>query len=169
MPTRQDLQGLIEWCDLSVPFGGLKTVVGVALAVHSFDPTGGPPSATARWTGEIVLRAAPGLSELPQEPVRLDGTLVGVRHPDRRPQLRIFADVHHVVVKLSGDHIPPAWATGFEIQNVRGTPVLVDTDWFFVGPGVGSGEPGEVFDGDQSFELLLWPAMRKSVNVFGPP
>jgi hypothetical protein len=93
--------------------------------------------------------------------------LVGVRNPDRRPQLSITADVHHVVVKLSGDHIPAAWTAGFEVQQVRETSGLLEADWIFGDSGVG-GEPPAGFDGRQAFELLLWPALRKAIDL-GPP
>jgi hypothetical protein len=71
-PTRQDFQRLVEWCDREPPFSWLKRVAGVALAVHSVVPIGTPsPGATALWTGDLALRAGFGISELPEEPVRL--------------------------------------------------------------------------------------------------
>jgi hypothetical protein len=168
MPTRQDVQRLVEWCDRDAPFSWLNSVAGVALAVHSVVPTGTPrPSATALWTGDIALREGPGISELPEEPVRFVGTLVGLRNPARQPQLSISADVRHVVAKLSGDHIPAAWTSGFEIEHVRETSGLLEADWTFGDVGVGS-EPPEGFDFPQVFELLLWPALRKAVDL-GPP
>jgi hypothetical protein len=72
-----------------------------------------------------------------------------------------------VVVKLSGDHIPAAWTSGFEIEHVREESGLLQADWTFGNLGVGS-EPPEGFDFPQVFELLLWPALRKHVDL-GPP
>jgi hypothetical protein len=168
MPTRRDFQRLVEWCDRDAPFPWLKRVVGVALAVHSVVPSGTPhPPATALWTGDLALRGAAGISELPEEPVRFGGTLVGVRNPARQPQLSIRADVHQAVATLSGDHIPAAWTSGFEIEHVRDEGGLLQADWTFGDLGVGSAPP-EGFDAPQVFELLLWPALRKAVDL-GPP
>jgi hypothetical protein len=168
MPTRQDFQRLVEWCDRDAPFGWLKSVAGVALAAHSVVPIGTPsPRATALWTGDIALREGAGISELPEEPVRFGGTLVGVRNPARQAQLSIRADVHQVVATLSGDHIPAAWTSGFEIEHVREQSGLLQADWTFGDLGVGS-EPPEGFDLPQVFELLLWPALRKAIDL-GPP
>jgi hypothetical protein len=168
MPTRQDFQHLVEWCDREAPFSWLTGVAGVALAVHSLDPSGAAlPSAAALWTGDIALRGTPGISELPDEPVRFIGTLVGVRNPDRQPQLSITADVHHVVAKLSGDHVPAAWTAGVEVEQVRETSGLLEADWIVGDVGAG-GEPPDAFDRRQAFELLLWPALRKSIDL-GPP
>jgi hypothetical protein len=120
MPTRQDFQRLVEWCDREPPFGWLKNVAGVALAVHSVTPIGTPdPPATGLWTGDLALREVPGISELPEEPVHFVGTLVGVRNPARQAQLSITARVDQAVAKLSGDGIPAAWNSGFEIEHVR--------------------------------------------------
>jgi hypothetical protein len=81
MPTRQDFQRLVEWCDRDAPLSWLKSVAGVALAVHSVVPIGTPsPRATAFWTGDLALREVAGISELPEEPVHFGGTLVGVRN-----------------------------------------------------------------------------------------
>jgi hypothetical protein len=168
MPARQDFQRLVEWCDRDAPFGWLKTVAGVALAVHSVVPTGTPsPSDTAFWTGDIALEGVGGISELPDQPVNFGGTLVGLRNPARRPQLSIRADVHRVVAKLNGDHIPAAWTSGFEIEHLREESGLLQADWTFGDLGAGS-EPPEGFDFPQLFELLLWPALRTHVDL-GPP
>jgi hypothetical protein len=164
VPTRQEFQRLVEWCDGDPPFSWLKRVTGVALAVHSVVPIGTPsPPATALWSGDLALREAPGISELPEEPVHLSGTLVGVRNPARQPQLSIRADVHQVVATLSGDHIPAAWSPGSEIEHVRDELGLLTADWTLGGP-----EPPEGFDFPQVFELLLWPALRKNIDL-GPP
>jgi hypothetical protein len=168
VPTRQDLQRLVEWCDRDPPFSWLKRVAGVALAVHSVVPIGTPsPPATAFWSGDLALREASGISELPDEPVHLSGTLVGVRNPARQPQLSIRADVQQVVATLSGDHIPAAWSAGWEIERVRDELGLLRADWTIGEPGAGS-EPPEGFDFPQVFELLLWPALRKDIDL-GPP
>jgi hypothetical protein len=165
MPIRQDFQRLVEWCDADPPFSWLKSVTGVALAVHSVVPIATPaPRATAFWTGDLELREVPGVSELPQEPVHFGGTLVGVRNPARQPQLSIRADVHQTVAKLSGDHIPAAWSAGFEIEHVRDESGLLQADWTIGDLGVGS-EPPEGFDFPQAFELLLWPALRKNLDL----
>jgi hypothetical protein len=120
MPTRQDFQRLVEWCDREPPFGWLKNVAGVALAVHSVTPIGTPdPLATGLWTGDLALREVPGISELLEEPVHFVGTLVGVRNPARQAQLSITARVDQAVAKLSGDGIPPAWSSGLGIEHVR--------------------------------------------------
>jgi hypothetical protein len=168
MPTRQDFQHLLEWCDRSVPFNWLKSVVGVALAVHSVVPTATPhPPATAFWTGDLALREVDGISEFPEEPVHFVGTLVGVRNPARQPQLRIRADIHQAVATLSGHDIPAAWSSGFEIERVRDESGLLQADWTFGDLGIGS-EPPEGFEFPQVFELLLWPALRKEIDL-GPP
>jgi hypothetical protein len=39
------------------------------------------------WNGRIRMRATSGISELPAEPVRFEGTLPRVRNPARRVQL----------------------------------------------------------------------------------
>jgi hypothetical protein len=55
MPTRQDVQRLLEWCDRDAPFSWLKGVAGVALAVHPVVPIGTPhPPATELWTGDLA-------------------------------------------------------------------------------------------------------------------
>lgn len=168
MPTRQDFQRLVEWCDREPPFSWLKSVTGVALAVHSVVPIGTPsPPATALWSGDLALREASGISELPEEPVHLSGTLVAVRNPAWQPHLSIRADVHQVVATLTGDQIPAAWRPGFEIGHVRDEFGLLTTDWTLGEPGDGS-EPPEGFDFPQLFELLLWPSLRKDIDL-GPP
>jgi hypothetical protein len=169
MPTRQHFQRLVEWCDRDPPFDWLKSVAGVALAVHSVVPIGSPrPRATAFWTGDLALRmGGSGISELPEEPVHFGGTLVGVRNPARQPQLSIRADLHQAVAKLSGDHIPAAWSSGFDIAHVRDEFGLLQADWTSGDLGVGS-EPPEGFDFPQVFELLLWSALRKNIDL-GPP
>jgi hypothetical protein len=131
-------------------------------------PIGTPsPRATALWTGDLALREVSGISELPEEPVRLAGALVGVRNPGRQAQLSIRADVHRAVAKLSGDRIPPAWSSGLEIEHARDESGLLHVDWTFGDVGVGS-EPPEGFDFPQVFELLLWPALRENIDL-GPP
>lgn len=166
MPTRQDFQRLVEWCDREPPFGWLKNVAGVALAVHSVTPIGTPdPPATGLWTGDLALREVPGISELPEEPVHFVGTLVGVRNPAREAQLSINARVDQAVAKLSGDGIPAAWNSGFEIEHVRDEFGLLQADWTFGDDG--AADPPEGFDFPQVFELLLWPALRKNIDL-GP-
>ena len=168
MPTRQDFQRVVEWCDTEAPFSWLKSVAGVALAVHSVVPIGtAAPRATALWTGDVALRELPGISELPQEPVRFAGSLTGVRNPARRPQLSIRADADRAVATLSGDHVPAEWSSGFEIENVRDELGLLRADWTF-GDVVAASEPTEGAAAPQVFELLLWPALRANVDL-GPP
>lgn len=168
MPTRQDFRRVVEWCDTDPPFSWLQSVAAVALAVHSVVPTGTPrPRATALWTGALALRAPSGISELPQEPVHLVGSLAGVRNPARQPQLSIRADGERAVATLSGDQIPAAWSSGIEIERVRDEFGLVQADWPFGDPGVG-GEPPEGAGFSQVFELLLWPSLRAHVDL-GPP
>jgi hypothetical protein len=167
MPTRQDFQRLVEWCDRHPPFGFLKSVAGVALVVNSVVPIGTPsPPATGLWTGDLALREVPGISEFPEEPVHFVGTLAGVRNPSLQAQLSIRADVQRAVAKLSGDHIPAAWSSGFEIEQVRDESGLLQADWTLGATAVGS-EPPEGFDFPQVFELLLWPSLRKNVDL-GP-
>jgi hypothetical protein len=168
MPTRQDFQRLVEWCDRDAPFRWLKRVAGVALAVHSVVPTGTPhPPPTALWTGDLALREVAGISELPEEPVHFGGTLVGVRNPARQPQLSISADVHQTVATLRGDHIPAAWTAGSEIEHVRDELGMLHATWTLGHLGVDS-EPPEGSDVPQVFELLLWPTLRKDLDL-GPP
>ena len=121
MPTRHDFERLIEWCDKTESFEWLKAIAGAALAVHPVLPIGstGSPRALALLTGNIALREAPGISELPAEPVRFDGTLVGVRNPGRQAQLTIRADGDRIVSKLSGLGIPSTWSSGFDIEHVQ--------------------------------------------------
>jgi hypothetical protein len=168
LPTRQDLQRVIEWCDTDPPFDWLKGVAAVALAVHSVVPIGTPsPPATALWTGDLALRAAAGISEFPDEPVTFVGSLVGVRNPDRRPQLSIRADAQRTVAKLSGDHIPASWSSGIEIEHVRDESGLLRADWTFGDLAVAS-EPPEGFEFPQLFELLIWPALRAQIDLGRP-
>jgi hypothetical protein len=165
LPTRQDLQRVIEWCDTEPPFQWLRGVAGVVLAVHSVTPIGTPsPSATALWTGDLALREMHGISELPDEPVHFVGSLVGVRNPARRSELRITADAQRTVAKLSGDAIPAAWSAGLEIEHIRDDRGLLSADWTF---GLG-GEPPEGFDFPQVFELLIWPSLRTSIDLGRP-
>lgn len=168
MPTRHDFERVIAWCDTDAPFSWLTSVAGVALAVHSVVPIGtAAPGATALWTGDVALRAPPGISELPQEPVRFIGALSGVRNPARRAQLSIRADDDRAVATLSGDRIPAAWSSGFEIEHVRDELGLLHADWTFGDVAAGSESPGGA-GFPQVFELLLWPALRSHVDL-GPP
>ena len=168
MVSRNDFQRLIEWCDRPAPFGWLRAVGGAALAVHPIIPIGTPARpATALWTGELVLGEISGISELPQEALRFEGTLVGVRNPDRRAQFVIKADVDRAVAKLSGIGIDPAWDAGFEIVHVRDESGVIRADWTLGDVGVGI-EPPPGHDFPQLFELVLWPALRKDIDL-GPP
>jgi hypothetical protein len=165
VPTREDLQRVVEWCDRDLPFGWLKRVAGAALAVRAVVAVGTPsPPATALWTGDLALREMPGISELPDQPVRFAGTLVGVRNPARRAQLSIRADADRTIATLSGDHVPAAWSSGLELEHVRDDAGLISADWTFGDLGAAS-EPEEVA---QVFELLIWPALRANVDL-GPP
>lgn len=168
MPTRQDLQRIIEWCDTDPPFSWLKGVAGVAMAVHPVVPIGTPsPGARAFWTGEVAIRGAgPGISELPDQPVRFQGTLTGVRNPARRPQLTIRADVERIVATLSEGLIPAAWGADFEVEHVRDEAGLVRADWT-LRPGAGD-EPSATSELPLLFELLMWPALAKNIDL-GPP
>lgn len=168
MPTRQDLQRVIAWCDTNPPFGWLKGVAGIAMAVHPVVPTGTPsPGAKAFWTGDVALRGSgPGISEFPEEPVRFQGTLTGLRNPARQPQLTIRADVDRIVAKLSGGQIPAAWGADFEVEHIRDEEGLVRADWT-IRPGVG-GEPSAASEFPLLFEFLMWPALAKNIDL-GPP
>ena len=165
MPTRRDLQRVVEWCDRDLPVGWLKSVAGVALAARAVIPVGTPsPAATALWTGDLALREPPGISELADQPVRFAGTLVGVRNPARHAQLSIRADGDRMIAKLSGDGVPAAWGAGLEIEHVRDDSGLISADWTLADLGAAS-EPRELA---QVFELLIWPALRANVDL-GPP
>jgi hypothetical protein len=166
--SRNDFQRLIEWCDSQAPFGWLRPVAGAALRVHSIVPIGTTaPPAKALWTGELLLNAISGISELPKEPVRFGGTLVGVRNPARQAQFVINADADRAVAKLSGVGIDPAWNAGFEIVHVSDESGLMRADWTLgdVGAGV---EPPAGHDFPLLFELLLWPALRKAIDLGAP-
>jgi hypothetical protein len=129
VPSRNDFQRLVEWCDRDAPFGWVKGIGGVALAVHSLVPIGTDhPRATALMTGEVALRAPDGISELPDEPVRFVGTLVGVRNPERKWELRIDADTDRATARFSFPGMDPAWESGFEIQHARDETGLLDSD-----------------------------------------
>ena len=167
MSTRQDLQRVIEWCDTDPsPLGWLKAVAGVAMEVH---PVGTPPNPRDRalWTGDVALHAAgTGLSEIPDQPVRFEGTLTGVRNPARQPKLTIKADTDRIVATLSGDRIPAAWSSDFEIHQIRDEAGLISAAWEFR-TGGGPAPPAES-SVLMRFELLIWPALRKSIDL-GPP
>jgi hypothetical protein len=162
MATREDFQQVVAWCDRDAPFAWLKNVAGVALAVHSVVPIGTPtPLTTALWTGDVSLRAMPGTSRLPDEPVHFSGTLVGVRNPARQAQLSIRADVSRATAELSGDHIPAALASRLEIEHIKTEFGLLQADWTLGDRD----EPPEGFDFPQVFELLVWPALRKNIDL----
>jgi hypothetical protein len=167
VPSRNDFQRLIEWCDRDAPFTWVKGIGGAALAVHSVVPIGtDAPRATALMTGEVALRAFDGISELPDEPVQFVGSLIGVRNPGREWKLQIDADTNRAVAKFSFVGLHSAWGSGFEIQHVRDESGLLSLDWTF-GEGHEGGAPGG-FGFPLVFELLLWPALRKDIDL-GPP
>ncbi len=170
MPTRHDFERLIEWCDKTQSFDWLRAVAGVALAVHPVLPSGSTssPRALALLTGNIALCEAPGISELPEEPVRFDGMLVGVRNPGRQAQLTIRADGDRIVSKLSGLGIPSTWSSGFEIEHVQDESGLIHADWTFSDDAAGTVPPADTPPSLLSFEMLLWPALRTNVDL-GPP
>jgi len=168
LPARQDLERVIKWCDTDPPFSWMKGVAGVAMAVHPVVPTataGG--GARAFWTGDVAIRGAgAGISEFPDEPVRFQGTLTGLRNPARQPQLTLGADVDRIVTKLSGGQIPAAWGADFEVEHIRDEEGLVRADWT-LRPGV-VGEPSAASEFPLLFELLMWPALAKNIDL-GPP
>jgi hypothetical protein len=168
LPARQDLQRIIAWCDTDPPFGWLKGVAAVAMAVHPVVPIGTPsPGARAFWTGEVALHGAgPGIAELPDEPVRLQGTLAGLRNPARQPQLTIRADLDRIVATLTGGQIPDAWGADFEVEHVRDEDGLVRVDWTLQPDG--DGEPAPASEFPLLFELLMWPGLAKHIDL-GPP
>ncbi len=138
------------------------------MAVHPVVPIGTTsPGARAFWTGDVAIRGAgSGISELPDEPVRFEGTLTGLRNPARQPRLTIRADGDRIVAKLSGGQIPAAWGADFEIEHIRDEEGLVRADWILQ-PG-GEGEPAAASEFPLLFELLMWPALAKHVDL-GPP
>jgi hypothetical protein len=140
------------------------------MAVHPVVPTGTPsPGARAFWTGDVAIRGAgPGISELADEPVRLQGTLTGLRNPARQPQLSIRADVDRIVAKLSGGQIPAAWGADFEVEHIRDEEGLVRADWTLQPGGGGADEPAAASEFPLLFEVLMWPALAKSIDL-GPP
>jgi hypothetical protein len=168
VPSRGDLQRLVEWCDRDPPFTWMKGIGGAALEVHSIVPTGTDhPRATALMTGEAALSGFGGVSELPDEPVRFVGTLAGVRNPGRQWQVRIDADTSRVVVKFDFVGMHQAWQSGFEVRHVRDDAGLFRLDWELHGDAPGGAAPGG-FGFPLFFELLLWPALRKHIDL-GPP
>jgi hypothetical protein len=170
MPTRHDFEHLIEWCDKTESFEWLKAVAGAALAVHPVLPTDSTSShrALALFTGNIVLRETPGISEFPEEPVRFDGTLVGARNPERQAQLTIRADSDRIVSKLSGPGIPSAWSSGFDIEHVQDESGLIRAHWTFSNDAPGTVPSADTPPSLLSFEMLLWPALRTNLDL-GPP
>jgi hypothetical protein len=170
MSTRHDLERLVQWCDMTVYFEWLKAVAGVALAVHPVLPTDSTSShrALALLTGNIELRGGPGISEFPEEPVRFDGTLVGVRNPARQAQLTIRADADRVVSKLSGFGIPSTWGSGFDIGHIQDESGLIEARWEFRDDALGTVPPADTPPSLLSFEMLLWPAFRTNMDL-GPP
>jgi hypothetical protein len=168
MPTRQDLERLVAWCDGEAPFSWTKKAVGVALAVRSVVPIGTPlPSATALWVGELLLRSPAGTSELPDAPARFVGSLSGVRNPARRAQLTIDARPDRIVARLSGDAIPAVWGDGLEVEHVTADGSLVQADWTFGDTSVGASPP-EGFAFPQLFDLAAWPTLHPATPT-GPP
>jgi hypothetical protein len=166
LSTRQDLQRIIEWCDTNPPLGWLKAVAGVAMEVH---PVENPPNPRNRalLTGDLALHSAGiPLSEFPDEPVRFEGTLTGVRNPARQPKLVIKADTDRIVATLSGGQIPAAWSADFEIHQIRDEAGLISAAWEFRPDAADASpaEPGVLM----RFELLIWPAFRKNIDL-GPP
>lgn len=163
MPTRQDLQRVIEWCDKNPSsLGWLKSVAAVAVEVHQVIT---PPNQRDRglWTGDLTLRAAgTGLSEFPDQRVRFEGMLTGVRNPARQAKLIIKADADRIVATLSGDRIPAAWTQDFEVHQIRDEAGLVSAAREFRTDSAGAS------DVLMRFELLIWPALRKSLDL-GPP
>lgn len=168
MPTRQDLERVIRWCDTNPPFGWLKGVAGIAMAVRPVVTIGtASPGARAFWTGDLSMSdPGSGISELPERPVRFQGTLTGVRNPARQSQLTITADVDRIVAKLSGGLIPAAWGADFEVAHVRDEEGLVRADWT-LRPGVG-GEPSAASEFPLLFAFLMWPALGTNIDL-GPP
>lgn len=162
MSTRQDLQRVIEWCDTNPPLGWLKAVAGVAMEVHE---VANPPNPRTRalLTGDLALHAAgTGLSEFPDQPVRFEGTLTGVRNPARQAKLVVKADTERIVATLSGDKIPAAWTQDFEVHQIRDESGLVSAAWEFRPDAAGAP------DVLMRIELLIWPALAKSIDL-GPP
>jgi hypothetical protein len=168
MPSRSDVERLVAWCDAEAPFGWTKRVIGAALAVHTVSAIGEPaPPAAALCAGDIALKGVPGISELPAQSVRFAGALAGVRNPARELQLTLEASAAEIVAKISGRGMPPAWGSGLAVDDVRDESGLISVDWTLATEAAdGSSAAGG--EHPLLFELLLWPALRKSVDL-GPP
>ncbi|MFL5910613.1 MAG: hypothetical protein ACJ768_08625 [Gaiellaceae bacterium] len=113
----------------------------------------------AMWKGRIRMRAPSGISELPAEPVRFEGTLTGVRNPARTVQLTATADSESLTVALAGATLPTEWSTRFDVTQVVDTAGVVRSDWTLA---PANAAPTHLF------ELALWPDLGIGVDL-GPP
>ena len=152
MPSRRDLERLVVWCDpgaTEAPFQWLRPELGAALAVHGMTPSGDVIGGiAAMWKGRIRVRATSGISELPAEPVRFEGTLPGVRNSTKTAQLTLAADAESLTVALAGATLPSGWGARFDVTRVVDTAGVVSASWTLTPAG---GVP------THRFELALWP------------
>jgi len=163
VPSRRDLERLVVWCDAGAteaPFQWLRAELGAALTVHAVTPSGDVVGGiVAMWKGRIRMRATSGISELPAEPVRFEGTLPGVRNPGRTVQLTPTADRESLTVALAGATLPSEWNTRFDVTRVVDTAGVVRAEWTLVSANA---VPTHLF------ELALWPDLGIAVDL-GPP
>ena len=128
--------------------------------VHGMTPSGDVVGGiVAMWKGRIRMRATSGISELPGEPVGFDGTLTGVRNPDRTVQLRLTADIESLTVALKGPNLPSDWSTRFDVAHVEEAGDVVRADWTLA---PANAAPTHLF------ELGLWRDLTIAVDL-GPP
>ena len=163
MPSRRDLERLIIWCDTGAteaPFQWLRAELGAALMVHNMTPSGDVVGGiVAMWKGRIRMRATSGISELPAELVRFEGTLTGVRNPAKTVLLTQSADSESLTVALAGVTLPSEWSTRFDVTQVVDTAGVVRADWTLA--------PANAVP-THLFELALWPDLAIAVDL-GPP
>jgi hypothetical protein len=163
VPSRRDLERLVVWCDTGAtqtPFQWVRAELGAALTVHGMTPSGDVIGGiVAMWKGRIRMRATSGISEFPDEPVRFEGTLTGIRNPTRTVQLTPTANSDSLTVTLAGTTLPSQWSTRFDVARVVDTAGVVRADWTLT--------PANAVP-THLFELALWPDLGVAVDL-GPP
>lgn len=163
MPTRNDIQSLLEWCDAEDPIGFTRRNLGAALGVHEVTSTGDPtPPAVALCLGSLHMSSI-NVSELPDETARFFGTVVGIRNPTRELTINMDANNDHIDVRITGPLVPAEWGPSQAPAHVRNENGAIVLDWELF-PAADSG------DNPLFFELALWTTLTLGVNVHvGPP
>lgn len=164
MPSRADLERLVVWCDAGAteaPLSFLRAELGAGLMVHGLTPSGDVIGGiVAMWKGRISMRgAAPGISEFPTERIRFEGTLPGVRNPNKTVQLTSAADSDSLTVALAGATLRREWSKRFDVVQVADTAGVVRASWTLA--------PADAAP-THLFELALWPDLGIGVDL-GPP